>query len=389
MTDSAVTPVEQMRLIFTHLTGLVRTAGLYQANHPQTRRAKEVLYRALATFLDAHGKLTYRFLGDLLIANDRILPRESLVYRQFLDVCQTERGIGTVTFQPGLEEREIDGVFDAFTGGIGPDPAGWLARRRLAHVALGSPVEPQRESGEVVARRAYYGSIEALREIEASIRSREPLTMEQFTTLRTLTSTLLEQILTTPGLVLRLASIKSYDEYTLYHSVNVAVISIGLGALLGLPQDSLREVGMGGMLHDLGKIAVPLEVIRKPDLLDEGEWRAMRRHPILGADLLSRMPGANRLPMIVAFEHHMRFDGKGYPFVRGDWFQHPVSRLACLADVFDAMTSRRAYKKALPTEAVCGYLRDEAGKAFDPRLVAVVERMVRTLRAEAPLEASA
>jgi len=171
--------------------------------------------------------------------------------------------------------------------------------------------------------------------------------------------------------------------------VNVAVISIGLGALLGLPQDLLREMGMGGMLHDLGKIAVPLEVIRKPGLLDEDEWRVMRRHPILGADLLSRMPGANRLPMVVAFEHHMRFDGKGYPFVRGDWFQHPVSRLACLADVFDAMTSRRAYKKAIPTEAVCAYLRDEAGKTFDPRFVAVVERMVRTLRAEVPLEASA
>lgn len=389
MTDEGLTLVEQMRVIFAHLNGLVRTAGLYQANHPQTRRAKETLYRALSAFLQTHGKLSYRFMGDLLIANERILPRESLVYRQFLDVCQDERGIGGITFTPGLEEREIDAVFEAFTEGVGTDPAGWAARKRVAHAAIEFPVEPHQGRGEAVARRAYYASIETLREIEASIRNREPLTMEPIGTLRTLTSTLLDQILSSPGVALRLASIKSYDEYTLYHSVNVGIISIGLGAVLGLGQDLLREVGMAGILHDLGKIAVPLEVIRKPGILDEGEWRAMRRHPVLGADLLSRMPGTNRLPMVVAFEHHMRFDGKGYPFIRGDWFQHPASRLVCLADVFDAMTSRRAYKKAIPIESVCAYLRDDAGKAFDPRFVTAVERMILSARPEAPAEASA
>lgn len=378
MTDSAVTPVEQMRLIFTHLTGLVRTAGLYQANHPQTRRAKEVLYRALATFLDAHGKLTYRFLGDLLIANDRILPRESLVYRQFLDVCQTERGIGTVTFQPGLEEREIDGVFDAFTGGIGPDPAGWLARRRLAHVALGSPVEPQRESGEVVARRAYYGSIEALREIEASIRNREPLTMEQFTTLRTLTSTLLEQILATPGLVLRLASIKSYDEYTLYHSVNVCVLSVSIGIGLGLPEGDVRELAIAAILHDLGKITIPIEILQKAGPLGQEEWQVMRQYPVRGADMLSRLPGFNRLPMIVAFEHQIRHDRLGYPPVPGAWHLHPFSQIVAVADAYDSMTTLRKHKRPMPSLRALEVLRQEAGKAFDPVVVRVLERVIRT-----------
>lgn len=70
---------------------------------------------------------------------------------------------------------------------------------------------------------------------------------------------------------------------------------------------------MSGMLHDLGKIAIPLEVRRKPGLLHAEEWRIMSRHPILGAGLLARLPGSNRLPLIVAFEHHMRFDGEGYP----------------------------------------------------------------------------
>ena len=369
----------EIQLVFTYLNGLLRTSSLYLPAHPQTRKARQTLFQALSAFLDSHGKLDFRFLGDLLVANERILPRESLVYRRFIDTCQTEKGIGSLTFTAGLEEREIDAVLEALTEGPKPSLSAWASRRRLIHVFLGPPVTPDRQSGEAVARRAYAGSVETLRDMEATIRSRAPLTMEQFGTLRVFTSAMLEQILQTPGLALRLASIKSYDEYTLHHSVNVAVIAIGLGVAIGLGEPILRELAMAGVLHDLGKIAVPLEILRKPGLLEEDEWRVMRRHPVLGADLLSRMPGSNRLPMIVAFEHHMRFDMKGYPFIREGWIQHPVSRLACMADVFDAMTSRRAYKKAIPTDNVRAYVRDEAGRTFDPRLVAVLDQMLRSI----------
>lgn len=234
-----------------------------------------------------------------------------------------------------------------------------------------------------------YSSIEVLRDIESTIRARRALSLEHVGTLRAYTSTLVEQMLHAPALVLRLASIKSYDEYTLYHSVNVPVISMGIGLALGLPHELLRELGMAGMLHDLGKIAIPLEVLRKPGLLDAEEWRIVCRHPIVGADLLARLPGPNRLPLIVAFEHHMRYDGKGYPRVQEGWRQHPVSRLACLADVFDAMTSRRAYKKAIPVDQVRTFVRDEAGRTFDPRLVRVLDRTLRMIRDRVPAEVSA
>jgi putative two-component system response regulator len=88
----------------------------------------------------------------------------------------------------------------------------------------------------------------------------------------------------------------------------------------------------------------------------------------------------------------MRFDTKGYPFIREGWVQHPVSRLACMADVFDAMTSRRAYKKAIPIDNVRAYVREEAGRTFDPRLVAVLDQLlqsIREMREEAPVEVPA
>jgi HD-GYP domain-containing protein (c-di-GMP phosphodiesterase class II) len=382
-------PAPDPQIIFTYLHGMLRAAGLYLPSHPQTHRAKQALFQAVTGYLSGQGRLTYRFMGDLLVANDRILPRESLLYRRFLETCQQERGLGSIAFTEGLQEREIDSLLEALTQGATPTIAEWSARWRLSHLILTPPAQPDRQSGEGVARRAYYGSIEVLRDVESIIRARRALTLEHVGTLRVYTSTMLEQMLQAPGLVLRLASIKSYDEYTLYHSVNVAVISMGIGLALGLPHEILRELGMAGMLHDLGKIAIPIEVLRKPGLLDAEEWRVMCRHPVLGADLLARLPGSNRLPLIVAFEHHMRYDGKGYPFVREGWRQHPVSRLACLGDVFDAMTSRRAYKKAIPLDQVRAFVRDEAGRTFDPRLVKILDRTLRIMRDRSPAQVPA
>jgi HD-GYP domain-containing protein (c-di-GMP phosphodiesterase class II) len=373
-----------VELIFTYLNAMVRTAALYLPAHPQTRKAKDNLFQALTAHLSTQGTLTFRFLGDLLVANDRILPRESLVYRRLIDGCQTEKGIGSLTFRPGLEAGEIDTVLEALTEGVGDDLPGWATRRRLLHVTIGPPLSPDGQGGELMARRAYGGAVDTLREIEATIRSRSPLSVEHIGTLRVYSNAILEQALTDPALVLRLASIKSYDEYTLYHSVNVGVICMGLGLIIGLPDGVLRELALVGMLHDIGKIAIPLDVLRKPGLLDEAEWRIMRRHPVLGADLLARMPGSNRLPMVAAFEHHMRFDAKGYPFIREGWIQHPVSRVVCVADVFDAMTSRRTYKRAIPIENVCTFFRDEAGGMFDPRLVRAFEQILTRLRTDGP-----
>jgi HD-GYP domain-containing protein (c-di-GMP phosphodiesterase class II) len=383
MTDN---PTEQASYVFGCLNGMIRTAALYPPMHALTVKAKQTLHDALTGYLSTHGRLVYRFLGDVLVADDRILPRESLLYRQFLAVCQNERQIGSISFVTGVELREVDALLEAVTRGVGDEPSAWVSHKGLTHVLLGPPIQPEQQSGETTAKRAYYGSIDALRDIQATIRARAPLAVEQMGTLRVFTSTLLDQILQSPALVLRLASIKSYDEYTLYHSVNVAVISIGLGLVIGLPEPLLREVAMSGMLHDVGKIAIPLEILRKPGPLDEEEWQIMRRHPVLGADLLSRLPGSNRLPMIVAFEHHIRFDRRGYPSVATGWAQHPVSRLACVADVFDAMTSRRAYKKAIPNTDVRGYVRDEAGRTFDPRLVRVLDLMLGQLEEATPEE---
>lgn len=354
--------------------------ALYSRDHSQTAKARETLFRALESHLVSEEQLVYRFLDDLLVANERPLPHESLVYRPFLLSCQDKRRIGSITFLRGIELRELDILIEALTTEMTGNWSEWVAGKDLRHILVSPPLRLGRTNGDGVARRAYGASIKSLRDIHDTIRSRAPVTTAQLESLHSVSSTLMDEILLTPGLVLRLSSIKSYDEYTLYHSVNVGVIGLGLGLVLKLPVNLLQEVVLAGMLHDVGKSAIPIDILRKTSALEETEWQSIRKHPSLGAEILCHAPGTNRLSMIAAFEHHMRFDQAGYPAMRTNRMQHPISRLVCMADVFDAMTSRRAYKVAIPIDKVCTYTRNQSEKLFDPKMVHALEIMLSQLK---------
>jgi HD-GYP domain-containing protein (c-di-GMP phosphodiesterase class II) len=371
-------PRDQVEQVFAQLNGLLRLAGLYPPRHPQIQRAQQSFLQAVQACLEYQSALEYRFLGDLLIAGTRILPRESMMYRRFLEVCQTERKIGAIIFHAGVTEAEIEALAELLGSGSGDDVPLWAERNGVTHIVLEKPARREEQTSEVMARRAYFGAVEMLRTVEAGILGREPVTVEQLSSLRVLTSAILDQILADPSLVLRLANIKSYDEYTLYHSVNVCVLSIGIGATLGLSEGDLRELAVAAILHDLGKITIPAEILQKSRPLEESEWAVMRRYPIRGADMLSRLPGFNRIPMIVAFEHQVREDRLGYPSVPGAWSLHAFSQIVGIADAYDSMTTLRKHKRPLPALRALAILRQAGHQAYDPRLVRILERIIRT-----------
>jgi HD-GYP domain-containing protein (c-di-GMP phosphodiesterase class II) len=378
MSSISELPRDQVEQVFAQLNGLLRLAGLYPPRHPQIQRAQQAFLQAIQGCLEYQSALEYRFLGDLLIAGNRILPRESMMYRRFLEVCQSERKIGAIIFHAGVTEPEIEALAEILGSGTGDDVATWTQRKGVTHIALEEPAKREEQTSEVMARRAYFGAVEMLRTVEAGILRREPVTVEQLSSLRVLTSAILDQILADPSLMLRLANIKSYDEYTLYHSVNVCVLAIGIGATLGLSETDLRELAVAAILHDLGKITIPVEILQKSRPLEESEWAVMRRYPLRGADMLSRIPGFNRIPMIVAFEHQIREDRLGYPSVPATWNLHAFSQIVGIADAYDSMTTLRKHKRPLPALRALAVLRQAGHQAYDPRLVRVLERIIRT-----------
>ena len=180
-----------------------------------------------------------------------------------------------------------------------------------------------------------------------------------------------------PTLKTIMSALRAHDPYTYQHSLRTVRVSVLLGRACGVSRASLRVLGFGAVVHDVGKILVPGEVLHKEGALNEKEWAAVRRHPLDGARLIfevSPPPGVCR----VVGEHHERWDGRGYPAgLRGEEIDFNA-RVVAIADAFDAMTSVRPYRPAAGTEAALAELERCAGTQFDPE---VVLRFLRVPRA--------
>ncbi len=179
-------------------------------------------------------------------------------------------------------------------------------------------------------------------------------------------------------LVLPLLELKTFDQYTTTHSCNVAMLSIGLCEELGLDGGKVRAIGTAALLHDIGKVKVPLDVMIKPGKLTDEEFALMKSHPVEGAKILSQRGGGNALASTVAYEHHIWFNGKGgYPSVSFKRDAHYASRIVHVCDVYDALCSKRPYRDAWTQARALDLLRGLQGTELDPTVFPAFERMVQ------------
>ena len=169
--------------------------------------------------------------------------------------------------------------------------------------------------------------------------------------------------------LMALTALKDYDNYTFTHMVNVSILTMAQARGLGVEGPLLREFGLAALMHDIGKVKTPTEILNKPDKLTDEEFDIMKRHVVDGAEILRGTPNIPALAPVVAFEHHLRVDGTGYP--------HGVTRpnlniatmLCGIADVYDAMRSQRKYQQAFPSERILAVLQRNDGKQFDQNLI--------------------
>jgi putative nucleotidyltransferase with HDIG domain len=172
-------------------------------------------------------------------------------------------------------------------------------------------------------------------------------------------------------------SIESKDLYTQGHCVRVADLSCALWARAGTGDDtSLFWFRIGALLHDVGKLMVPAEVLNKPGKLTDEEWALVQRHPSAGVELLADIEFPWDVRPIVE-SHHERWDGKGYPHGLAGEDIPLTARVLCIADVYDALTSERSYKKAFTHDEALEIMRRDVGKQFDPNLFGTFETIVR------------
>lgn len=179
-------------------------------------------------------------------------------------------------------------------------------------------------------------------------------------------------------------TIEAKDRYTSGHSQRVAVYSVEMGQMLNFDEERLETLRLGALLHDIGKVAVPDDVLLKPGALDDDEFKTMKRHPMAGDRILSAIPGLRDMADI-ARSHHEKWDGTGYPLgVSGDSI--PLeARICAIADAYDALITKRSYKKAMPIAKALEIIENDAGTHFDPELARTFVHMKRSGKGYKPL----
>lgn len=164
-----------------------------------------------------------------------------------------------------------------------------------------------------------------------------------------------------PTIILNIARLKNKDEYTYLHSVAVCALMINLGRKLRLPEAQIHDIGMAGLLHDVGKSSIPDSILLKPSKLEEAEWATIRNHPKRGHEILSASEGISDIALEVCLRHHEKMDGTGYPGkVTADNLS-VFTRMAAICDVYDALTSQRPYNVPLSASQALAKMQSWSG----------------------------
>jgi HD-GYP domain-containing protein (c-di-GMP phosphodiesterase class II) len=177
--------------------------------------------------------------------------------------------------------------------------------------------------------------------------------------------------------LLTLVPLRSMDEYTFTHSLNVCLLNIGQATALGIDGPLLHDIGLSAMLHDIGKLFLPEEVLNKSGRLDSEEWELLKEHPVKGAEYLVKTPGVPRMAVANAYEHHMRFDQRGYPTVSNDWQQSLSSQITAISDTYDALRTHRPYRTPMDVDEVLVNISNLAGTQLHPLLVENFLRLMK------------
>lgn len=166
-----------------------------------------------------------------------------------------------------------------------------------------------------------------------------------------------------------LIELKTFDNYTYIHSLNTCVLSLFYGIQMSYSKPMLMDLGMGALLHDIGKTKIPLEILNKNGKLTSEEYDIMKTHPELGYEMVKNLDCMNERGKTIVLEHHERIDGKGYPYgLKGDKISK-YARIACISDVYDAIVSDRVYRKGFAANEAYEFILGNAGTFFDLELV--------------------
>ncbi len=358
--------------LLRRLAAALRSVQLYAPGHPLVARSIATLAETLALIHSTSPSIAIGIVGEELVVGDIPVPRaaESMgkIKRQLQDV-----GIERIVIDQGVQPTELTQLVQTI-GAAGATQESTASLSQLKHIRVGRLQVEDKGDGEGETalvkmdayRRLYSDAVAVAGTLWDSAKLDGKPDPDAG---RGIVDSLAQEVSQNRTALLALTALKDYDSYTFTHMVNVSILTMGQARGLGIEGTLLREIGLSALLHDIGKVKTPAEILNKAEKLTDQEFDILRRHPVEGAEILKQTPDIPALAPVVAFEHHLRLDGTGYPFGLSRQTLNLGTMICGVADVYDAMRSQRVYQEAFPTDRILAVLQRNDGKQFDQNLV--------------------
>jgi HD-GYP domain-containing protein (c-di-GMP phosphodiesterase class II) len=356
---------DAFRAILLDMVQLFQAVSIYPETHQYVKEPLARLHRRLRDETRRLGNITLGFLGDRVVIEQIPFLATTTGIRRLIRKMN-ERGIEKVVVAEGIEAEEVKRFVMFVAVGWQENPEGeWrsILFGRITGVEDAASLEP--EAGDAPPpTQLLDGATQILGEVMRSlVEDPRRASVDEG---RDIVASVMKALREEEYLVDRMIGLQAHDDYTVTHSLNVCVMVVAQASRLGFPDAAVHEVGLAAMLHDIGKELVPREILNKPGKLDRDEFARMSLHPSLGAIHLKKLSLDTALPVIVCYEHHVRYDYSGYPKVRYPEELHPVSLMTQIADVYDALRTYRPYRPSLDQETTLKILREGRGTEFHP-----------------------
>jgi putative nucleotidyltransferase with HDIG domain len=349
----------------------LRGVQLYAANHPIVMRNLEGLVDALRALHRHDASVVIGIVGEELIVGDLPMSKATSTMGELIRRF-TALGIERVTIASAVtldELKTFAGRFGQLEKTLSGDALKAAAAElespniRVGRVSMEEKAPDDTDMATL--RRMYTEAVSVATLVWESARAGsgpEPAKAQS------MVDGLAQAVAHNRSALLALTALKDYDNYTFTHMVNVAILTMAQARGLGIEGPLLREFGLAALMHDIGKVKTPAEILNKPEKLTDEEFTIMKRHVVDGAEILRCTTDIPALAPVVAFEHHLRVDGTGYPAVTRPHLN--LATMICgISDVYDAMRSQRKYQQAFPSERVLAVLQKNDGAQFDQHLV--------------------
>lgn len=356
------------------------TMGLYADGHPARQRAVDAAWQRLQRLLEEEERVAFSFLGGETISGERVLLELGLwEWASRLAAVGIERLEVEPTATAEQFERFVDDAWRILQGQSDDTATARQFAEQSIRWGVLSVRGARKKEGDAPVDNAtstivLNEEISTVGWLHETVRNGADVPLrEAETVVRSLALAMRAE----QRMFLPLLELRRFDEYTTTHACNVAVLAMGLAERLRLTRDQVRDVGVAGLLHDIGKVKIPIEILTKPGKLTDEEREIMQRHPVDGAKLVLEQQRGLGLAAVVAYEHHVCLDGGGYPRFRFARDCHYASRIVHVCDIYDALCTNRPYRGAWEPERALGYLGEKSGSEVETHIVDTFATMIR------------